>query len=352
MKFTKLFLLILVSMPLILAADCGFGWHEQNGVCLEDYLINYSTIVIFITFTLIAIIYALGKVIENTKLIHWSETEAYELLGTALILSIYLSGSSVLDNVIGPAFYTTSLVYPGESSGRTGGTWSSVEAHVTDYLQKEWNYLKDNVVKNILMVASISGVLSTASLMVATGPTMMSVPVAPAFGGVQQFLAVAVGAVAASAIQLQMQISIVGLWKGMFNVLLPFGIALRAFPFTRTAGGAAIAIAVGFTIILPISYLIVEDVASHYWSKNCGGDLNILGDAFGTVVSGIGGTGTAESAVKDYMLSSKMSCTMFKVGIEAAVLPFFAYAMMLNITRRLAEAMGAQIDFSTLVRLI
>ena len=350
MKNSKTILLILLLMPFALAADCGFSYYEQNGVCAPNYFINTATIVIAITFFLIGIAYTLSQVFTNAKLAHWSETELYELLGTAFILFIYLSGSAILNNLIGPAFSNSSLAYPGEV--RSGGSWTTVEDHVKTYLSDELKFIKDDVIRNMMWMASITGILSTLSLMFTSSNSMLTIPVAPAFGGTHQAIFSFISIVAASAVQLKLQLEIVGLWKGMFNVLLPVGIALRAFPFTRTAGGAAIAIAVGFTIVLPISYLIVQDVSSHYWNQYCSGGVNVLGDPINAILSGFGGTGSAENAVKDFMKSDKMNCIIFRVGIEATLLPFFAYLMTLNITRKLAEMMGAHIDFSALVRMI
>jgi hypothetical protein len=351
MKIPKIILLVLL-LAQIAFADCSFGWnvYVPTGQCVPDYLINMATITIAITFLIIGIAYALSQVLANAKLAHWSETEMYELLGTAMILAVYLSGSVILNTLIGPAFYNSSLAYPGEP--RSGGSWTTVEDHVNTYLSDELRFIKEDVIRNMMWMASITGVLSTASLMFTSGSSMLSIPIAPAFGGTHQAIFSFIGIVAASAVQLKLQLEIVGLWKGMFNILLPLGIALRAFPYTRTAGGAAIAIAVGFTIVLPIAYLIVEDVSGHYKSAHCSGGVNVLGDPMNSILSGFGGTGSIDKAIKDFMNSDSMNCLIFRIGIEATVLPFFAYLMTLNIIRRLAEMMGAHIDFGALVRMI
>jgi hypothetical protein len=69
-------------------------------------------------------------------------------------------------------------------------------------------------------------------------------------------------------------------------------------------------------------------------------------------MSGFGGSGGAETAIKNYMMGNNMKCILFKVGVEAAILPMFAYLMMLNITRRLAEVLGAHIEFGSIVKII
>ena len=43
----------------------------------------------------------------------------------------------------------------------------------------------------------------------------------------------------------------------MLPVFLPIGLALRAFPVTRGAGGLVTAIALGFAFVFPISYVLI-----------------------------------------------------------------------------------------------
>jgi len=372
MEMIKPLVLFLLLMSFVSAAqECGFGFSMQNGVCIRDLLVNASTIVIAIAFLLIGLAFMLGQALGNTRITRWSETELYELLGTAVILTIYLSGSAMLDKVIGPAFYNSSLAYPSDPPREGAGNWASVELHVQEYLQGELNFIKDNIIKSMLWLASLAGITSTISLIMSTGPAAMSLSPLPAFGGVQQFIALAMGAIAVSAVQLQVQLSVVKLWPGMFSVLLPLGIIFRAFPFTRMAGSAAIAIAIGFTIILPISYLLVEDISTHYWNWDPPGEYasgkdytacsgqnidvqQLSGDVGSIVIQSVLGFSISgiEGAIKDWIKGNTFRCLMFKVVVEAAILPFFAYLVTLNVTRRLAEILGAHIDFSTLVRVI
>ncbi|MCS7109358.1 MAG: hypothetical protein NZ903_00995, partial [Candidatus Micrarchaeota archaeon] len=61
----------------------------------------------------------------------------------------------------------------------------------------------------------------------------------------------------------------------------------------------------------------------------------------------------ALKTIKSYFSSGGRYEGLVKVLlIQATILPLFAYLVTLNLTRRLAEVLGGEIDFSTLVRLI
>lgn len=350
-------LLLFITTVSAAACDttpCGFGLYCIYGQCKPNLFLNSAVIVMGLTFLLIAMVYAIGRVLEHPRLLHWAETELWEVIGTAFILALYLGASGILDDLIGPAFYRTSIAYPGELRGGGAGTvpWTTVNAHVRGYLDGLMSEVK-NAIRFTAAMGMLAGMVSSMSLSVTISPQSMYVPLFPAFGSLQQLLSMAMYAVVASAVQLQVQIKFVDLWDGMFTVLLPLGVLFRAFPLTRSAGSALIAIAVGFTIILPIAYLLIEDVATHYWNNNCAG----TGASIEAIKPGTSISTGLEDMMRDYIekaLQPKgaFQCYAFKLGIEALLLPVFAYLITLNVARNLAAILGAHIDFSTLVRVI
>lgn len=339
--------------------QCGFGLYCILGQCKPNLFLNSAVIVMAITFIIIAIVYALGRVFEHARLQHWAETELWEVLGTAFILALYLGASGILDDVIGPAFYQTSLAYPGELRGGTAPTvqWTTVRAHVEHYLNERMNKLKE-AIRDMDAIAIASGLVSSLSIYIQTISTSFYAQIFPALGSIQQLLSTAAYAVTASALQLAVQIRLVSLWDNIFTILLPLGVLFRAFPLTRSAGSALIAIAVGFTIILPISYLIIEDIGTHYRNTYCGGTEFKPSDIIpgsGDLIDAV--FGSLEDFMKYYIKKlfdprGVGGCTIFEVGIESFLLPVFAYLITLNITRHLAEILGAHIDFSTIVRIV
>lgn len=335
---------------------CNFGLTCQAESCVPNLWLNAATVIIVISFALIAIIYMIGTIMDNPKVIHWSKTEFYELIGTAVILALYLSLLAILNDVIGPAFYGSSIAYPGEVRRTGQATWATVEGHVMDYT----GTVRDSLIDALKALTSFSifvGSVTSFTLLFDLKVTLLYLNPFGAFASIQQAFSAATAAIGTSILQLEIQRAILGLSSQFFSILLPLGIALRAFPLTRPTGGALIAIAIGFTIILMVFYLFVEDISLHYYDAHCGGvrpSASKLGDL--TAYSGEIGNMDAEHIQQ--LISEKFapggyfSCVTFLVLMEAAVLPLAGYLIMLNITRRIAEILGAHIDFSTLVRFI
>ncbi len=113
------------------------------------------------------------------------------------------------------------------------------------------------------------------------------------------------------------------------NFALPAGIILRFFPPTREAGCFVIALALGFGIIFPATYVIHAQVMTQlgisvYSSPNtailsmCGGHLLIAGSVFG--IAGLAGTiGNAAASAIGIALS--------EVGINMITPLEFTYAL-------------------------
>ena len=350
-----LFLSITVNAASCDQASCGFGLYCINGSCKKNLFLNPAVIVMGITAALIAFAFAIGKALEHPRIIHWAETELWEIIGTMVILALYLGASGFLDDVLGPAFYQSSLLYPGESkcvSTGSGGTWNSVRAHVESYISGLIGYVKD-VIRDLGELGAVAGMASSMSLNLAIAPQMFWLPLFPEFGSVQQLLSTILYIITSHAVQLNVQLAVVQMWDNMFTILLPLGVLFRAFPLTRSAGSALIAIAVGFTILLPLSYLLIEDLSSHYWCTHCSGQSS----TFASITPGLGLGSNIAGKVQDMLNNAltpngQFQCIAFKMGIESLLLPMVAYLIVLNIIKHLAEILGAHVDLGTLVRVV
>jgi hypothetical protein len=331
-------------------AACQFGYYPSGAGCRPDVFINAATVVMFIVFLFLAALYMIARSVESPRLVNWTETELYQALGTAMILAFYLGSVSILDNIIGPAFSGASFAYPGEV--RQAGNFETVKSMASGYLNKLNNEISD-MIEHISQTGLYIGMLGTFTIGLTVGGQSNFIPLLPGFGAMMGILSTMISIVSPFAMQLKMQQTILNAWDGLFGVLLPLGILLRAFPFTRTAGGALIAIAVGFTLLLPLIYLIMQDVAEHYWVTSGCANVSLK---VATKVLDVGFTGMfgdLMGKIEDmFKPGGTMSCILFKLAIEATVLPFFGYLMVLNVTRYIAELLGANVDFSSLVRII
>lgn len=347
---------------------CTPGSYEKNGVCVTDYLVNAANIALLISFLLVGVVYALAKVFEDARFSNWAQTHLYQTIGTAIILLFYLSASGFLDLALGPAFCSGSIVYP-ELGAPPGGArsctdWTSTQAYVANYLEEKKAFAVASAI-SVLSLSDCAGLASSLSIGINVDVISMYWTPFGALGSLSNALGMMLSAIAAAVVFLQFQIAVIGMYPGLFGVLLPLGIVLRTFPFTRRAGGAMIAIAIGFTIILPLSYLVVKDIEDKYWNDNCA-TASTTADCWAsaydvgpTLASSIlnptASTLPTEviNKLKDlFQPGGKYSCLAFKLGIAGIILPLLAYMITLHITRGIAELLGTDLDLSALVKIL
>jgi hypothetical protein len=274
----------------------------------------------------------------------------------------------LLDNFIGPAFYNSSVLFPADTyrtasqvqHNESYAGWRSVQDHSIAYLGQVRAGIEDFIKGFSYMSVYVSAV-SSLSVFINPDPSISVYysPFSATFGPIQNTLSMIFTAIVVSASQLQIQIELLNLGTGIFTILLPIGIAFRAFPFTRSAGGAFIALAFGFTIMLPIAYLVVEDISLHMY----GPEGRPSGSQLISQVTSISFSVSSPGDMQKFLTNgfkqpdgtpgtgSLRRLAMF-LAIEVTLLPLMAYLMVLNITKNIAELFGSHIDFSTLVRFI
>ncbi len=347
--------LFLALFSFVHAEECGsFGTYLKNGVCVPDILVNLSVIVMLISLSIASIFFMIGTAMQHTRIISWSKDLLFQLLGTAVILGIYLTIVATLD-FWAPALLSTNWASPLDSTvrGISVEGWSSLNSYTQRYVGCLITYT-NNSIKRIMTFTSTVSTIGSTSINLQTGPYSQYFSVFPTGGGLTSIGSIVIAAIAGTLVQLKIQLDLLSLALPLFNVILPLGLIFRSFPYTRTAGAAMIAIVIGFTIFLPIFYLLIEDIGYQYYNKNV---CNESPPEIGFVKM----TGFAISAAQNDVLD-KMGDFFGEGGdfeglvkillIQATILPFVAYLVVLNITKRIAELMGGEIDFSTLVRLI
>jgi hypothetical protein len=353
-RFLTIFIFILIFSSLSFASECLFGSYLRNGVCVPDYLVNLSTTIMLVSILIASVFYMIGIALEHVRIIQWSKDILFQILGTALILGVYLGLAASLD-FWAPALLGTNLAFPTESTVRSSyvPTWEGLHSHVTNYVNCLIRYTNESV-KSIVGISSAISVLASTSINLEVSSYNQFFTVAAAGSGLSSFTSLVLGALAGTLIQLRLQLEILGLSNALFTIVLPLGLIFRSFPYTRGAGAAMIAIVFGFTIFLPLFYLIIEDIGYHYYPHNACIESapsislgQLVGLGFEAAKNGV------FKALVDYFGSGGIFEGLVKITvIQATVLPLVAYLVVLNITKRIAEILGGEIDFSTLVRLI
>jgi len=348
--------------------NCKFGYIPYTSptgdkCCYQDVFLNIASIVLLITFLMVGIAFMLGKALDNAKLSNWAEVELTQVIGTAVVLMLFVSSTYLLDNLVGPAFYKSSVLFPADTyrtnlqTQNEGGYagWKSVQDHSIFYLGQVRSGIEDFIKGFAFMGAYVSAVSNFGMLITPTDSNIAIYysPFSATFGPIQNTLSMIFMAIVMSASQFQIQIELLNLGTGIFTILLPIGIAFRAFPFTRSAGGGLIALAFGFTIMLPIAYLVVEDISLHMY----GPDGRPSGSQLANQMSSISFSVSSPADMQKFLTEgfaqggTLRRLAMF-LAIEVMLLPLMAYLMVLNITKNIAELFGSHMDFSTLVRFI
>ena len=349
------FMFFVILSAVSFATECGlFGNYLYNGVCVPDYLVNLSTIIMLISVLIASAFYMIGIALEHERIKQWSKDLLFQILGSVLILGVYLGIAASLD-FWAPSLLNTNLAYVGEPTVRSfsSANWVNLHDHVTHYVSCLISYTKGSV-KNIVGITSAISILATTSINIQISDYNQFYSIFATGSGLSSLVSIAIGALASTLIQLRLQLEILNLNSALFSLILPLGLVFRSFPYTRSAGAAMIAITIGFTIFLPIFYLIIEDIGYHYYPKNVCLESPPSVSFFGLVGMGITiAKDGALAAVQKYFGQGGDFEGLIKIAvIQATLLPLIAYLVVLNITKRIAEILGGEIDFSTLVRLI
>ncbi len=340
------------------AQSCGtFGSYLQNGICVPDVLLNTSTIVMFISFAIAAILFMLGYALDHARMISFSKDLLFQLLGTAVILAVYLGLVASL-NFWAPALLGTNLAFPASDTIRSdAGGWETLQSHSEHYVSCLLEYGKQSI-KQMLFLTQLMSVVTSSSVNVVVGTFSQYVPIFPTGGGLIPLASTGMGIFAIIIMQLTLQLELLKLWLGLFNVLLPLGLIFRSFPYTRGAGAAMIAITIGFTIFLPIFYLLIEDMGYNYLKKDVCHESPVEFTKLKNILKIIGlgfqsATSDTSQLLRDEFSEGGQFDDMAKIlVIQATILPIVAYLVVLNIIKRISELLGGEIDFSTLVRII
>lgn len=357
-RFILSFLAFLMFSSPVYAQECGyFGTYLQNGVCVPDVLINTATVVMLVSLSIASLFLMLGIALQHTRIINWSKDLLFQLLGSAVILMVYLGMVASL-NYWAPILLGTNLAYPTENTVRNiapGAGWTTLQENAQQYVSCLLNYGKESL-KQILEITSFLSVLGTASMSINVGSFSQFIPIFPTGGGFISLFSMVMGIFAMIVIQLSVQLYILELWIPLFNLVLPLGLIFRSFPYTRGAGAAMIAIAIGFTILLPIFYLLIQDIGHHFTNISvCTAkpEFEKMSGFFRLIKFGINAFSDISGVIeRTFSLNGSLGKTITVLLVEATILPFVGYLVVLNITKQIAEALGGEIDFSTLVRFI
>jgi hypothetical protein len=147
-----------------------------------------------------------------------------------------------------------------------------------------------------------------------------------------------------------------------FPFLLPLGIVLRTFKFTRGAGGLLIALAISLHILLPIGVIFNDMLGATFLSPPGGSaDDNALVAPYKESLEGVsldcnaGDTDEANEndALEGYhAMRANLKVYLNTLLVQATLGPILALLMMSTGLRTLTSIMGAEVDVSAVSRFV
>ena len=146
-----------------------------------------------------------------------------------------------------------------------------------------------------------------------------------------------------------------------FSILMPIGLILRSFFFTRRLGGAILAITIALFAVLPMTYLLDAQLINNY-STNAQSTAQYILSNSTSIQSNLNGVIINKNIGKAALLSAESYISGFLVWaesvminiwtmiagviVEAFILPIFSLILTIISARDLARIMGSEISFS------
>lgn len=324
MKWMALFLLLI---PLSFAA-----WQ------------SIAALAVAVSAAVLAILYMVGMGFGINELQITAKEELFQLLALG-ILVVALVGT---DNIVN-AISTQPAFREGSADTLQESAMNSIDntlANMTNLL----NRIADQD-KTVSQQGSKSAQCSTFGMGYSVsgcgGFSMLATPLSMA-GGITGF---AIGEL--SAMKRLVHISQVY----ALPLLLPLGIVLRTFKFTRGAGGFLIALAISLHLLVPAGFIFNEMLGATFLApENAAVSGPYTGSPTGSVGSctaGDTGSGNEDAAVSAYQsLRADIRKDLYTVLVMATLGPVLALLMMAAGIRALTSLAGAEIDVSAISRFI
>lgn len=291
--------------------------------------------------SLVALAYMIGVGFHLPKLQGWAKDEFYQALASVLLAvlltMLILTIDTAMQDIYGKNPFDIARDYINTMLGELTGYFIWITVFDTFF----------QIFKSLVINAMPSQTGFSVGLLVGIAPltTMMSLSMEGVLGG----MALMAGMSAfVSFIQYQL------------SIILPIGIALRAFPFSRAAGGALIAVFLGFYVFFPFLwvfdnyiYLDVKQDMRQSSSENTLMNAQLLGTNCQECPMCCS-TNTSGWSTDIFMsiISYLFYPIIYYIFIFVLLLPLFNLIIVLVLINELSKIFGSEIDISGLGGLI
>ncbi len=305
---------------------------------------GYSVLAFMISVFVLALTYMAGYLLNSNELKIMAHDELYQAIATAVMIGLFVSVLAWVNSSFSPG-----LAVAGGQSGTVLDGATAFNNGLIDSTVSNYQSYLEKLVKDLGSESSKSAYCSFLG-------AGMNVVICSNMNSVRGTLSLAYNAVSFALADLYAQSWILQISNTMLlSVLLPMGIFFRSFKFSRAAGGALIAVSIGFYLIFPACVLFGDMLVRTISCSTCQyaylaqppdaisvPRCNPFDPSDSTMM------GFFSSVMKDNHFYEPI---LFHVIIRCVLMTIFSILVTLTAIRSMAQYLGAEIEVSGLVRL-
>ncbi len=313
------------------------------------------------------IVLGIGIALQDKKISEVGRMELYQSIINGVIVGVlmlaFLPGglvSGLIGSITSSSGITAACAYPLNVSPSICFAHSYlVGLDSVEFMGHSYPSLLDSVLSLLIPVSSLYGVIATISglkismLVISIGFTALAQPVLTQLNYIITALSITLLSLETQGIVLDFVAAVA------LTVLLPIGIILRTFYFTRRLGGAVLAITIALFAVLPLTYILDAQIVYTYsigTSAQIGQSISNSTAVQQNVIASIGENVTSTSATS---ILGEVS-SLFKgltqtvdaiinyvsgLIMEAFIFPIFSLILTIISARELARILGTEVSF-------
>jgi hypothetical protein len=313
---------------------------------VDVYSITFA--IISVVLALVSLAYMIGTGFHLPKLQAWAKDELYQAIASALLAILLIALVSTINT-------TMNDIYGGDPFVIAGNYINALTVSMTAFFTAA------------VTMDAVFGVYQSLALKAMPTQTGFNISPFTGFAPLTAMLSLAMEAILGGLGLTLGQGVFLSFIKTQLSILLPIGIALRAFPFSRPAGGAMIAVFLGFYIFYPFLWVFDNAIYNEtILPLATAGVIRSLGGAWNNVLNALGiGSSCTENTMScttntpDFggnMMLALVNAIAYPVilylFIFVVFLPMFNLIVVLILINELAKIFGAEIDLGGLSGLI
>jgi hypothetical protein len=303
-----------------------------------------GTAVVSLMFVLVGLVYAIGVGFNLPKVKAWARNEFYQVVASAIIIGgimvLHSSINGLMNSLAGscPSGCSCPVDCPKDypyfcdtTSPGYSVAFDSALCFINSMKLSLTTYTGEAMGMSILV-----GTLLSLKTYVAPYQKGFGFALAPGLFPIMDLLGLIMTFLSVGTAFFWAQGFILSFVRLKLIALLPIGIALRAFPFTRGAGAAIIALVCGLYIVFPLlvvleSWVVAKDISTYGPPEE---------------IASIPVVGTLA------YLGSIVGVGIYIVVIAAIFLPLVNVTLTFAFMKDFARLMGGEIDVSSLMKLL